>query len=450
MKRYGWLTILLISVILGASLLRPARPRAGITAPAGSASLRSVFPEALRFSAQESDLPYYRAYGRDPKTGQSRLLGLAFRTRDLAPEISGYAGPIDLMVGIDPQGTIVGLHLLHHSETSAYVGDLPGYLRQFLGRGLDAPLRVGEDIDAISRATVTSTAVAQSLRVSLDRMRAVLAGPAAAPLAGPKPHLPLVQILLAAALYFLAAAAFLTRNRWLRRLALLGGFLYLGWGTRTMLSSVLVANALMNKRPDPYQLPLWYILILGTPLLILLLGNIYCGSLCPFAAIQDLLFKLGRRCRLPLISIPARLDLRLRYIKHLFLLAALGLALAVGNADVANLEVYTTLFSQHGSLPAWICLIVVLGTAFCHPRLWCKFFCPTGALNGLLAHRSWWQLRIQPSCTRCGVCQTICPVQAISALPKQGPAIDQAECVRCNNCVRACPGRHIVLRRQWP
>ena len=77
---------------------------------------------------------------------------------------AGFGGEMSLMVGFDR--AIVGVQILSHSETpglGAKVNDA-GYLSQYGGKTGD--LTLGEDIDAISGATVSSKAVLAGVRAA--------------------------------------------------------------------------------------------------------------------------------------------------------------------------------------------------------------------------------------------------------------------------------------------
>lgn len=43
---------------------------------------------------------------------------------------------------------------------------------------------------------------------------------------------------------------------------------------------------------------------------------------------------------------------------------------------------------------------------------------------------------VQERCTRCGVCEEVCPVEAVSLAPDP---VFHASCISCFNCVRLCP-----------
>jgi len=104
----------------------------------------------------------------------SELRGVAFQVT--APD--GYSGDIDIMVGVDPQGTVTGVAILRHAETPG-LGDKitrPAFTGMFVGKGLDGvDWRVkkdGGDFDQLTGATISPRAVVGAVRRGLEFFRA--------------------------------------------------------------------------------------------------------------------------------------------------------------------------------------------------------------------------------------------------------------------------------------
>ena len=125
-----------------------------------------------------SDFPYWIAYS---DTGKSKPGGHLFIARG-----EGFASTIETLVGVDPDGKIVGIKILYQEETEEY-GDRileiregekdPWFPRQFLGKSASDTIRLKKDggtIDGITSATITSSAFTASIDTGLKRLMDIL------------------------------------------------------------------------------------------------------------------------------------------------------------------------------------------------------------------------------------------------------------------------------------
>ncbi|MGH8613139.1 MAG: FMN-binding protein, partial [Gammaproteobacteria bacterium] len=120
--------------------------------------LRQLFPSATTFSPKEGSPPHFSAYMSDSRTGAPTLLGFAFWTTELEPLERGYDGPIKVLVGIDPKGLLTGVVVVeHHEPYGNFSIERAAFAAQFKGKNIRDAFRVGTDIDAVSRATITMT-----------------------------------------------------------------------------------------------------------------------------------------------------------------------------------------------------------------------------------------------------------------------------------------------------
>jgi NosR/NirI family nitrous oxide reductase transcriptional regulator len=132
--------------------------------------LKEVVPGADSFSEKEGEVPVRRAYRTDPATGEKILIGYAVVTADIQPEPDGFSGPIDTLIGMDLDGTIVGLKVIYYKESHRYtIGDFfswPGYEDQFLGKTALDKFSAGRngDIDGIAKATISVKAMVRGVR----------------------------------------------------------------------------------------------------------------------------------------------------------------------------------------------------------------------------------------------------------------------------------------------
>jgi transcriptional regulator of nitric oxide reductase len=98
-------------------------------------------------------------------------VGYAFWTTELAPLERGYGGPIAILVGLDTKGLLTGIAITdHHEPYGDFSIDPPRFSAQFRGKDVRDPFRLGEDIDAVSRATITMSSAVRAVRNSARRV----------------------------------------------------------------------------------------------------------------------------------------------------------------------------------------------------------------------------------------------------------------------------------------
>jgi NosR/NirI family transcriptional regulator, nitrous oxide reductase regulator len=136
--------------------------------------LRQLFPSATTFSPKGGDPAHVKAYNKDT------VIGYAFWTTEILPLERGYGGPIPILVGLDPKGTLTGVIVGdHHEPYGDFSIDLPGFSAQFRNKDVRDPFKLGEDIDAVSRATITMSSAVRTIRNSARRVaRTYLTPPA--------------------------------------------------------------------------------------------------------------------------------------------------------------------------------------------------------------------------------------------------------------------------------
>ena len=168
--------ILLLLASLGAVTLVAQRI---FTNPRPDAHLKTLFPSAVAFSPLEGAPLHFRAYAVDPKANPAAPpIGVAFWTTDLVPKEHGYHGPIHMLVGMDMKGVLTGLVVDYNSEPYGYFSvDPPRFAAQFKGKSIRDQFRVGGDIDAVSRASITMNSAARAVRDSSRQIARALLTP---------------------------------------------------------------------------------------------------------------------------------------------------------------------------------------------------------------------------------------------------------------------------------
>ncbi|MCU1381602.1 MAG: hypothetical protein JWL71_299 [Acidobacteria bacterium] len=138
------------------------------TTPNPAAELKRLFPAAGAFSTLGGEPLHFTAYAADPKASPAAApLGVAFWTTDLAPNEHGYHGPIHILVGMDMTGVLTGVVVTYNSEPYGYFSvEPPKFAMQFKGKKVTDPFRVGGDVDAVSRASISIGSATRAIRDS--------------------------------------------------------------------------------------------------------------------------------------------------------------------------------------------------------------------------------------------------------------------------------------------
>ena len=138
----------------------------------GAASALSGTAQSREEAARNEIMGYMlpgrpASFTEEPYDGEDESIRRVFKAEDgyvLELETAGYAGPMMLWVGVTNEGWVSGLTVRDHGETFGLgrgaQTDVP-FLIQFIGTSGEAA--VGEDIDALTGATVTSKAVARAV-----------------------------------------------------------------------------------------------------------------------------------------------------------------------------------------------------------------------------------------------------------------------------------------------
>lgn len=269
-----------------------------------------------------------------------------------------------------------------------------------------------------------------------------------------------LMILLVAASFF-AQEVFVRRPKlwqWGRTCFLLCTLFFLGWYAAGQLSVVQVVaffHALLNGFRwetfliEPVIFVLWSFVALG----LLFWGRgFYCGWLCPFGALQELLNEAAKRLGVRQIEVPFAIQERLWAIKYTLFVIILGVSFySMEYALVlAEAEPFKTAMSMR-FMRAWpfvLFAVALLVAGLFIERFYCRYLCPLGAALGIPAKVKLFDwLHRRPQCGReCRFCETQCTVGAIDTLGRINPN----ECVLCLRCqvIMNDATQCIVLKRR--
>ncbi len=174
------------------------------------------------------------------------------------------------------------------------------------------------------------------------------------------------------------------------------------------------------------RLQLWMPIFAGGVLFSLIFSRFYCGWMCPmgtlFRPINWIYGKLG----IKRFKTPNFLNKKVvRYV--ILLLMAAALILSMKFKIRTNILIYVTIIS-------------IFITLFFEESFWHNNLCPYGTILSLSSRPSRLSVKIDDKgCTSCGLCQKVCPVDAIITLETKKRQIVKNECLVCFKCQEVCP-----------
>jgi polyferredoxin len=217
---------------------------------------------------------------------------------------------------------------------------------------------------------------------------------------------------------------------------------WLGWTAGGQLSTVQLINyatAPLKNLDFGFYLsePLIVIIAGFTIVSLIVLGRgVFCGWLCPFGALQELLAKIARFLKLPQWNPSEEMNKRLwlgKYIAAVLVIAATfaspDLAAAAEEVEPFKTAI-TSLFVRAWPFELYALGLLIFGLFT--ERAYCRFLCPLGGTLAALDRLHLVDvLKRRPECgSPCHLCEHSCPVKAIDSSGK----INMAECFQCLDC----------------
>jgi transcriptional regulator of nitric oxide reductase/ferredoxin len=174
-------------------------------------------------------------------------------------------------------------------------------------------------------------------------------------------------------------------------------------------------------------------------------GRVYCGWLCPFGALQELIARAAQKLGVRQIEVPFVVHERLWPTKYIIFLGLFAVSLSSMTMAfrAAEVEPFKTVWTLRflREWPFVVYAVGLLAASAVIERFFCRYLCPLGAALAIPARlRMFEWLKRRPQCGReCRICATRCPVQAIHP---EGH-INPNECIYCLNCQTLYFDEHI-------
>jgi polyferredoxin len=241
----------------------------------------------------------------------------------------------------------------------------------------------------------------------------------------------------------LALVGFKLRSRPLKYVTLIVAVAYMGFAKSHLISITNVFALLGGNLPVVKYNLAFYLLAAFTIVSTVLWGRLYCGRVCAFGALTQLLDTLvPARWQL---KVPRALERRAAWIKFGVLGGTIAYFVLTRDMLVYRYVEPFWMFGLFQTWPLWTALGVLLVASVFVRNLYCRFLCPIGATLGLLSSVTVFRIKRWSECGTCRICQKACEWGAID-----GPRILVTECVRCDDCERLyadkakCPHWRII------
>ena len=255
-----------------------------------------------------------------------------------------------------------------------------------------------------------------------------------------------LDLTLFTAFLVLALVSFFRKSVRLKYVTFIAAVGYLGFWKSTLLSVTDIFRVADLSLPIfKYNLA-WYLFAGFAMVSTVLWGRLYCGRICAYGALTQLLDPIvPRKMR---FEIPVRIEKHANLIKYGVLALVLAYFFATRDVGVYRFVEPFWMFGLFGTTGMWIGLAVLLVATVFVRNLYCRFLCPVGAMLGILSNLTVFKIKRWAECNTCKICEKTCEWGAI-----RGPQIVKSECVRCDDCERLymdqqkCP-HWIILRRK--
>lgn len=315
-----------------------------------------------------------------------RELGYVVRTQPQCRDIIGYCGVTDALVVLDRNWKILGLKVHASEDTKDYVDNVAldrRFFKKWNGLTWDAAAALdfrAAGIEGVSGATMTSMAIARSVKARLQMSAGELAARPALRL-GWRDWGMLVVLACAAVMAFGRAD---WRHRWKRpyQIALI---VYVGFVAGDLLAQKLIAG--WTRSGVPWSTAPGLVLLAAAALVVPWTTRkpFYCHHICPHGAAQELISQW--RPKRWQWTLPAGAVRGLEFLPVGLLLFTLVFVMLALPFDLAGIEPFAAYVVRSAGWATLAVAGVGLVASFFVPQAYCRFGCPTGALLNFVRAR---------------------------------------------------------------
>lgn len=227
-----------------------------------------------------------------------------------------------------------------------------------------------------------------------------------------------------------ALVSFFRKSQPLKYATLAMSVAYLGITKSTLISVTDIFRFVHWDFPEFKYSIAWYLIGTFTVVTTLLWGRLYCGRICAFGALTQLLDAVvPKKIRW---EPSAKVERYAGYVKYVLLVAVVGYYAVTDHFTIYRYVEPFWMYTRQGSVLLWTMLGTLLVASVVVRNLYCRFLCPVGAMLGLISQvTTLFRIKRWSECKTCKICERTCEWGAI-----RGPQIVRSECVRCDDCER--------------
>lgn len=180
----------------------------------------------------------------------------------------------------------------------------------------------------------------------------------------------------------------------------------------------------------------------------IILGRFFCGWMCAFGTVGDLIYKIFNITSKTKFRISEKIDDRLKYLKYI-VLGFIIVAMWTFESKLFNTASPWNAFASIGQFPqsiysyavGFIILAFIFAGSIFVERFFCRYLCPLGAIFSLISNVRIFKLdKPNEKCGKCRICTNNC---AMGLKLYKVNKVSSGECINCMKCVDACPRKNI-------
>lgn len=173
----------------------------------------------------------------------------------------------------------------------------------------------------------------------------------------------------------------------------------------------------------------------------LFFGNFFCGWVCPYGTLQELMRTVGKLIFKKQYKMPRSIQKFMQYSKYvLFTIMMVG----VLDFILTPINGYGTLMGLFSETGETIVVTLALGIMIIYllismvfERAYCNYLCTESAKYGILSLTRIFSIkRNEDTCIGCNKCDKVCPMNIEVSMHDQ---VRNGQCINCMKCVQACP-----------